>query len=395
MCLVTTKKMPSWMSRLLGGRTNTPSETKNFAGHSLMTLSALGPAQWSGRGYASLVNQGFMRNPVVYRCVRLIAETANRVPLVVKVNGQVVSEHPLAALLQRPNGRQSGAEMLEAVYAYLQTAGNAYLQAGLVDGGVKALFVLRPDRMRVVAGSDGWPVGYDYTAGGRTVRISQETAPVPGILHMALFHPMDDHYGMGPLEAAQTSLDIHNASAQWNKALLDNAARPSGALVYSAGSGSLTEDQFRRLKEELEENFSGSANAGRPMVLDGGIDWKAIAMSPREMDFIEARHAAARDIALAFGVPPMLLGIPGDNTYANLAEANRALWRQTLVPLVVRVSQELSLWLGPAFEGAQVVPDFDEVEALAEDRAALWARVGGADFLSDAEKREMVGVGQR
>ncbi|MCR6633981.1 phage portal protein [Devosia sp.] len=384
--------MPNWMNRLFGGRTNTPSETKNFAGHTLMTLSALGPAQWSGRGYGSLVSQGFMRNPVVYRCVRLIAETANRVPLTVRVDGKVVSEHPLKSLLQRPNGRQSGAEMLEAVYAYLQTAGNAYLQAGIVDGGVKALFVLRPDRMRVVAGGDGWPVAYDYTAGGKTVRISQESAPLPGILHMALFHPMDDHYGMGPLEAAQTSLDIHNASAQWNKALLDNAARPSGALVYSAGGGTLTEEQFRRLKEELEENFSGAANAGRPMVLDGGIDWKAIAMSPREMDFIEARHAAARDIALAFGVPPMLLGIPGDNTYANLAEANRALWRQTLVPLVVRVSQELSLWLGPVFEGAEVVPDFDEVEALAEDRTALWARVSGADFLSDAEKREMVGV---
>ena len=384
--------MPNWINRLFGGRTNTPAETKNFAGHTLMTLSALGAAQWSGRGYASLVNQGFMRNPVVYRCIRLIAETANRVPLTVRVDGKVVSEHPLKALLQRPNGRQSGAEMLEAVYAYLQTAGNAYLQAGIVDGGVKALFVLRPDRMRVVAGGDGWPVAYDYTAGGKTVRISQESAPLPGILHMALFHPMDDHYGMAPLEAAQTSLDIHNAAGQWNTALLDNAARPSGALVYSAGGGTLTEEQFRRLKEELEENFSGAANAGRPMVLDGGIDWKAIAMSPREMDFIEARHAAARDIALAFGVPPMLLGIPGDNTYANMAEANRALWRQTLVPLVVRVSQELSLWLGPAFEGAEVVPDFDEVEALAEDRAALWARVAGADFLSDAEKREMVGV---
>jgi HK97 family phage portal protein len=117
-------------------------------------------------------------------------------------------------------------------------------------------------------------------------------------------------------------------------------------------------------------------------------------MSPREMDFIEARHAAARDIALAFGVPPMLLGIPGDNTYANLAEANRALWRQTLVPLVVRVAQELSGWLGPAFAGAEVVPDFEGVEALAEDRAALWARVGAADFLTDAEKREMVGAGR-
>ena len=92
------------------------------------------------------------------------------------------------------------------------------------------------------------------------------------------------------------------------------------------------------------------------------------------------------------GVPPMLLGIPGDNTYANMAEANRTLWRQTLVPLVVRVAQELSGWLGPAFEGAEVVPDFDSVEALAEDRAALWERVGNAGFLSDEEKRTMVGL---
>lgn len=384
--------MPEWMNRLFGGRTNTPAESKASGGHTVLTLSQLGPAQWSGRGYASLVNQGFMRNPVVYRCIRLIAEAANRVPLVVTVDGRKAPDHPLAALLQRPNGRQSGAELLEAVYAYLQTAGNAYLQAGIVDGAVRTLFVLRPDRMSVVAGRDGWPVAYEYKAGGRATRISQEPLPIPGVLHLALFHPMDDHYGMAPLEAAQTSLDIHNASAQWNKALLDNAARPSGALVYSAGGGNLSEDQFTRLKEELAENFSGAANAGRPMVLEGGLDWKAIAMSPREMDFIEARHAAARDIALAFGVPPMLLGIPGDNTYANLAEANRALWRQTLVPLVMRVAEELSEWLGPAFPGASVMADFEGVEALAEDRAGLWARVGGADFLSDAEKRELVGL---
>ncbi|MBE7733665.1 phage portal protein [Devosia faecipullorum] len=384
--------MPNWMNRLLGGRTNTPGETKSFAGQTMLTLSQLGPAQWSGRGYASLVNQGFMRNPVVYRCVRLIAETANRVPLNVLVDGKAASSHPLAQLLAQPNGRQSGPELLEAVYAYLQTSGNAYVQAGIVDGAVRTLFVLRPDRMSVVAGRDGWPLAYDYKAGGKAVRLSQEALPIPSVLHMALFHPLDDHYGMAPLEAAQTSLDIHNASAQWNKALLDNAARPSGALVYSAGNGSLTEDQFSRLKAELEEQFSGSGNAGRPMVLDGGLDWKALAMSPRDMDFIESRHAAARDIALAFGVPPMLLGIPGDNTYANLAEANRILWRQTLVPLVVRVAQELSLWLGPAFEGAEIVPDFDKVEALAEDRAALWERVGNAGFLCDEEKRAMVGL---
>lgn len=383
--------MPNWISRLLGGQTNTPPERKSLAGHTLLSLSQLGAANWTHRGFASLVNQGFTRNPVVYRCVRLIAEAANRVPLVVSENGKRVDEHPLAALLARPNGRQSGGELLEAVYAYLQTAGNAYLQAGVVDGAVKGLFCLRPDRMKVVAGADGWPVAYDYTVGGRTMRLRQDEGVLPSVLHMALFHPLDDHYGMAPLEAAQTSLDIHNAAGAWNKALLDNAARPSGALVYSAG-GNLSEEQFERLKEELEANFAGAGNAGRPMVLDGGLDWKTIALSPKDMDFIEAKHAAARDIALAFGVPPMLLGIPGDNTYANLAEANRALWRQTLIPLVVRVADDLSNWLSPCFGGAVVSPDFDGVEALAEDRAALWARVGAAEFLTDAEKRTMLGV---
>ncbi|MDB5530567.1 MAG: phage portal protein [Devosia sp.] len=384
--------MPNWFNRLTGGRDNTPAERKDFAGHSVLSLSQLGAATWSNRGFASLVNQGFAKNPVVYRCVRLIAEAANRVPLVIEENGRRVDEHPLAALLGRPNGRQSGGEMLEAVFAYLQTAGNAYLQAGVVDGEVKALFCLRPDRMRVVAGGDGWPVAYDYTAGGKTMRLRQDTLPVPDVLHMALFHPLDDHYGMGPLEAAQTSLDIHNAAGQWNKALLDNAARPSGALVYSVAGGNLTAEQFERLKTELEQGFSGASNAGRPMVLEGGLDWKTIALSPRDMDFIEAKNAAARDIALAFGVPPMLLGIPGDNTYANMAEANRALWRQTLIPLVLRVAEDMSNWLSPAFGGAVIKANFDGVEALAEDRAALWSRVGSAEFLSDAEKRAMLGI---
>ncbi len=270
--------------------------------------------------------------------------------------------------------------------------GTPISQAGIVGGEVRAIYCLRPDRVRVGLGRDGYPAGYGYTAGGRTRQLSLEPRPVAEVLHLALFHPLDDHYGMAPLEAAQQSLDIHNAAAEWNKALLDNAARPSGALVYAA-DGHLTETQFKRLKGELEANFQGAANAGRPMVLEGGLDWKPMALTPAEMDFVELKHAAAREIALAFGVPPMLLGIPGDNTYANLAEANRALWRQTVIPLVRRVADDLSYWLAPGFDGARLVPDFDSVEALAEDRAAIWARVGGAEFLSDEEKREMLGVG--
>ena len=68
----------------------------------------------------------------------------------------------------------------------------------------------------------------------------------------------------------------------------------------------------------------------------------------------EARHTAAREIALALGVPPMLLGIPGDNTYSNMAEAQRIFWRTTVVPLVQRTATALSNWLQPAFDPVPV-----------------------------------------
>jgi HK97 family phage portal protein len=384
--------MPNWFSRF--SRAGAPAPAEKKAAQALVTLSGLQAPEWSRRGFLSLTDAGFVRNPVVYRCVRMVAESANRVPFVVEEAGRRLGEHPALSLLARPNARQSGSELFELVYAHLQTAGNAYLRAVLVEGEVKGLYALRPDRVRIEAGADGYPAAYAYTVGARTSRLGMEAAPIPPVLHMGLLNPLDDHYGLSPLEAAQQSLDIHNAAAAWNKALLDNAARPSGALVY-AGAGNLTEEQFERLKQELELGFAGAANAGRPMVLEGGLDWKSMALTPRDMDFIEARNGAARDIALAFGVPPMLLGIPGDNTYSNMVEANRAFWRQTVIPLVRRVADDLSYWLAPAFGGAmRIVADLDEVEALAEDRAALWTRVGAAPFLTDAEKREMLGVGR-
>ena len=296
----------------------------------------------------------------------------------------------LLELLGRPNPAQSGVSLLETVYGHLMVAGNAYLEVVALDGRPRELFALRPDRMKVVAGADGWPAAFEYTAGARTVRFTQDE-PVPPVLHLSLFHPLNDHYGFAPIEAAQTSLDIHNASGAWSKALLDNAARPSGALVYT-GDGHLNDEQFERLKSELEDGYTGARNAGRPLLLEGGLDWKTMSMSPRDMDFIEAKREAAREIALAFGVPPMLLGIPGDNTYSNYREANRAFWRQTVLPLVNRTAQSIGNWLGAAYEpGLRLTFDADQIEALSVEREALWDRVAAADFLTHAEKRAAVG----
>ncbi|MCE9650585.1 MAG: phage portal protein, partial [Parvibaculum sp.] len=286
--------------------------------------------------------------------------------------------------------------LFEMLYAHLLLAGNAYVEGVALDERVRELYALRPDRMKVVPGDDGWAEAYEYSVGGRSVRFDQQGSRVPPILHLTFHHPLDDHYGLAPLEAAAVAVDTHNAAAKWNKALLDNAARPSGALVYKGANGSanLSEDQFERLKRELTDNYQGAANAGRPLLLEGGLDWTAMGLTPKDMDFIEAKRAAARDIALAFGVPPMLLGIPGDNTFANYAEANRSFWRQTVLPLANRTARALTRWLGPHYgDGLRLGFDLDGVEALSPEREALWARVGNADFLSDDEKRAAVGYG--
>jgi HK97 family phage portal protein len=154
----------------------------------------------------------------------------------------------------------------------------------------------------------------------------------------------------------------------------------------------LSDPHFERLKLELENTYQGAINAGRPLLLEGGLDWKAMSLSPKDMDFLEAKHTAAREIALAFGVPPMLLGIPGDNTYANFQEANRVFFRQTVLPLASRVGHALAQWLAPQFgDGIRGAIDTDRIDALAADRFALWQRVSAADFLTLNEKREAVG----
>jgi HK97 family phage portal protein len=355
------------------------------------TLYLGGRAAWTPRDYGALAAAGFRRNAVVHRAVRLVAEAAASLPLTLLERGRALDEHPLLALLARPNRRQGGARFLEEVYGHLMVAGNAYVEAVRLDGRPAELHALRPDRMQIATGADGWIMGYDYTAGGRTRRYALADGAEP-ILHLTLFHPTDDHYGLPPMEAAATALDIHNAAGAWNKALLDNAARPSGALVLEGG-GNLTDRQFAKLREELDESFSGAARAGRPMLLDGGLSWKPMGLTPKDMDFVEAKATAAREIALAFGVPPLLLGLPGDSTHANYAEANRAFYRQTVIPLARRTADAFAAWLGGA--DIRLEPDLDAIEALAPERESLWRRVGAAEFLDDDEKREAVGYGRR
>ncbi|MGL4635992.1 MAG: phage portal protein [Beijerinckiaceae bacterium] len=381
----------SWLRRAAPGeRTPAPAETKASRTGPLIALSSHGRAVWTNRDFAGFAREGFQMNPVAHRCLRLLSDCAASVDWVVACADSDVQKQ-VETLLQRPHARQSGTSFLEALYLQLVLSGNAYAECVVLDDAPRELHVLRSDRMRVVPGPEGWPEAYEYAVNGRTLRFVASDGPSP-VLHLKLNHPLDDHYGMPPMEAAAAAVDIHNEASRWNKALLDNAARPSGALVYAADGANLSEEQFDRLRRELEDNFQGSVNAGRPLLLEGGLDWKPLSLSPKEMDFIELKNAAGREIALALGVPPLVLGLSGDNTHANYAEANRVFWRQSIAPMVRRTAQDFGVWLSELYgEAISLTPDFDSVDAMHDTREPLWRAVTAADFLTANEKREALG----
>ncbi|MEI4486601.1 phage portal protein [Frigidibacter sp. MR17.14] len=382
-----------------GGEGAGAPEQKASATGRVIARSLSGRAVWGPRDAASLTRAGFTGNPIGFRSVRLIAEAAAALPVLARDCGGPgaarLVEHPALALLARPNAGQGRAEFLEALFGQLLLTGNAYVEAvGEPGAGLPVeLHVLRSDRVSLVPGADGWPVACDYTVGGRVHRFDMGGSPDP-ICHIRSFHPADDHYGLSPMQAAAVAVEVHNAASAWSKALLDNAARPSGAIVYGGpdGTGHLSPEQYDRLVSEMELHHQGARNAGRPMLLEGGLDWKPMGFSPSDMEFHETKLAAAREIALAFGVPPMLLGIPGDATYANYAEAHRAFYRLTVLPLASRVLAALAHWLGTWGAAIDLAPDPDRIPALAEERDREWRRIGEALFLTAAEKRVLLGL---
>jgi len=370
-------------------------EAKASAAGPVIAWSGAGRAAWTPRDTGSLTRAGFTGNPVGFRAVKLIAEAAAALPLVLQDCERRYEAHPVLDLIARPNPAQGKAELFEALFGQILLSGNGYLEAAGGEAGLPdELHVLRADRMSLVPGPDGWPVAYDYTVGARKHRFDM-TGPRAPVLHIKSFHPQDDHYGLSPMQAAASAVDVHNAASAWSKALLDNAARPSGAIVYRGvdGQGSLSPDQYDRLVGEMESYHMGARNAGRPMLLEGGLDWKPMGFSPSDMEFHRTKEAAAREIATSFGVPPMLLGVPGDATYANYQEANRVFFRLTVLPLATRVTGALANWLEDfTGEDLDIRPDPDLIPALAAERDQHWKRVGEATFLSSAEKRVLLGL---
>lgn len=382
--------------------------TKQSEAIQLLAVHQVGKALPTPVNYEAASKQGYQRTVAVFRCVNLLSRCTAGIEWTLfkkgrgaRSNRTEIFEHKILDLLDRPNPMQGGFQFMESVIGFRSIAGNSYIEAvGPGNAPPKELWPLRPDRMKIVPGRLGFPQSYEYH-----FKQSKKVFPVDfvkgesTILHIRTFNPTDDWYGLSPLEAAFLDIDQNTQSKNYNLALLKNSATPSGVLQVrideSNPRGTLTQEQFDRLKETFDDEYTGVLNGGKPLLLEGGLEWKSIGLAPQQLDMMESRNATARDIAQAFDVPPLLLGLPGDNTFANYKEARLAFYEDNVLPLMNMVRDELNNWLVPAFgEGLILDYDKDNIEALAPKRESKFESLKGAAFLTENEKREAAGYGQ-
>jgi len=370
----------------------------------IVSYQSLGYDVSSKIAYNDLAKEGYSENAIVYRCINEIANNASRVKINLFRGDAEVDNHPLLDLLYNPSPTQSQVEWFQGLYSYLLISGNNYmLSVGGDNTPPTELYNLRPDRIKIQTGQRAMPTAYDYIISGQTVEryeVDQATGDSK-IKHIKMFNPLDDYYGMSPIQASSVDIDQHNLANKHNVNLLQNGARPSGAVIFNpkdetGGNVQLSENQRSQLQSDINSRFSGTNNAGRPMLLEGDFDWKEMGLSPKDMDFIQLKNMSAKDIALVYGVPSQLIGIPDSQTYSNFAEAKLALYNETIIPLLDKIQGDLNEWLVPQFndEALELRYDIDSIPAMAEQRRRVFESVtaGVKDgILTRNEAREQLG----
>jgi len=355
------------------------------------------------KNYDAMSHQGYLLNVICYDATQKIAKGLGSLKWnlfqknIRGKRGDELEGHPILDLLSRPNPMMSKFQFMQAVASFYQIAGNVFIE-GISGTGRKyrELYPLPPTYFKIIPGTRGFPKKYVFKY--RSEEINYEVDEMTGladILHLKTFHPTNMYWGMSPLEPAFLSIDQHNAAAKHNLGLLQNGARPSGAVKIDKdfnGTGVLDDDEFDNLKEQLRDTMQGPQNAGKTVILEGGMEWTQMAMNLADLDWLEGTNQNARNISLALGVPPILLNIPGDSTYNNYAEARQAMYEETVIPLAYMLRDELNRWLVPGYgDRLELDIDIDSIESLNPKRQNKFEMYQQVDYLTDNEKRSAVG----
>ena len=333
----------------------------------------------------------------VYACASTIATAIAGAPLkTYRRTAKSIEEDSdsrLARLLSDVNPHISTYDLWEATASFLELSGNCYWEIEKDDDGTPvAIYPMRPDRVKVVPDKSDFVNGYIYEVNGRSVSLTADE-----VIHFKYFNPASEYYGLGPIAAIRNTIIVDQYSVAYNKAFFKNGAHPGGVLETESSIG---DEAFNRLKKQWEEAHKGATRSHRIAVLEDGLKYKPISLSPRDMEFLKQRKFCREEICAVFKVPPALVGIYEYANYANAEQQNRSFWQKTIIPKLRKLEQKLNNSLLPLFEndrpedGGELFVRFDTsaIDALKEDeniKSQVQERLASAGIMTINEIRRL------
>ena len=321
-----------------------------------------------GEGWARPEYGRYMAtSPSVYAAVRLRSEAITRPPLRVyrteSTGRRVLVEpsHPVTRLLERVNPWYTRADLWRATEIYLCLWGAAFWAIERGEDGQPELWPLRPDRMAVIPDRRRYVRGFVYRGAVEQVAYTPDE-----IVWLRYFNPLEEMAGLSPLAPARLSADMGHEGLHFNRHLLRNSARPDFLLLTNQ---EMNDAELEDFYARWEQRYQGTGNAHRPAVASAVRDVKTLGLSHRDIDFIQGLRWSLEEVSRTYGVPKLLLGDFERATYANVQASERMFWRNTVVPEVKFLEDQLNRSLLPKLGYPQLTVEFDlsVIEALQED----------------------------
>lgn len=314
-----------------------------------------------------------MQMTAVYSCVRILAEAVAGLPLHLyhyKEDGgkEKAADHPLYLLLHdEPNPEMSSFVFRETLMTHLLLWGNAYAQ--IIRNGkgeVIALYPLMPDRMEVDRDSEG-RLYYEYTTStddaptmkGSAVRLHpSDVLHIPGL-------GFDGLVGYSPIAMAKNAIGLAIATEEYGSKFFANGAQPSGVLEHPG-----TIKDPGRVRESWMSQFGGSSNSNKIAVLEEGLKYTPISISPEQAQFLETRKFQINEIARIFRVPPHMVGDLEKSSFSNIEQQSLEFVKYTLEPWLARWEQSIQRTLLSVEEKSRYFAKFNVEGLLRGDYAS-------------------------
>jgi HK97 family phage portal protein len=288
----------------------------------------------------SISSSNALQITTVYQCVKVIAESIGMLPLNVMVETATGKEkavnHPAHRLLSiAPNDYQTAQEWKEMVAAHLCLRGNHYSYINRVNGKAVELLPLNPAAVTAKL-NDDYSVEYRVTFVNNTTSTLQQSE----ILHIKGFS-IDGVNGVCPISQARHSLGLARATEQHGSSLFKNGANPFGGFKTN---DKLTDEQYNRLKDSVSD-YQGSKNSFKPLILEGGLDWVQVSITPEAAQFLETRKYQRSEIAGIFRVPPHMIGDLEKATFSNIESQGLEFVTHSLMPYLTRIENRARISL--------------------------------------------------